>query len=102
MDHDEVVTRRLIAAILGVLGLVVLVDVAVIGVVSPDASFDGFRQMLLVIVGGLLICGGAITFAWPHRGSVETPHEGSDGGVPAAEPSPASPPDPSPPSTSAG
>lgn len=75
MTHDEVVTRRLIAGILGVFGIVLLIDVAVIAVVQPDANYDGFRQVLIVIVGGLLIVGGALTFAWPKRGSVETPDE---------------------------
>lgn len=72
VERAEVVTRRLVACILGVLGLMILIDVAVIAIVNPDASLDGFRQMMLVVVGGLLIVSGAITFAWPKRGSVET------------------------------
>jgi len=75
VTRDEVVTRRLIAAILGVLGLVVLVDVALIAVLQPDATYDGFRQVLFVIVGALLVLGGAVTFAWPRRGRVETPDD---------------------------
>lgn len=72
MTHDETVTRRIIASILGILGAMLLVDVAVVASVNPEANFDGFRQMLFVIVGGLLVVGGAVTFAWPKRGTVET------------------------------
>jgi uncharacterized membrane protein YedE/YeeE len=75
MTRDETVTRRFVATILGVLGVVVLVDVAIIATVQPDASYDGFRTVMLVIVGALLVSGGAITFAWPKRGSVETVDE---------------------------
>lgn len=84
MTRDEVITRRLIAVILGVLGVVVLMDVAIIGAVQPDADYDGFRQVLFVIVGSLLILGGAVTFAWPKRGSVQTREDRYDPEAPLA------------------
>jgi uncharacterized membrane protein YedE/YeeE len=72
MTHDETMTRRFIASILGVLGIVVLLDVLAIAVMQPEAKVDGFRQVLFVIVGGLLVISGAVTFSWPKRGTVET------------------------------
>jgi ABC-type transport system involved in multi-copper enzyme maturation permease subunit len=64
--------RKFIAAIIGLLGMMVLLDVLIIGVVNSDADYNGFRQVLFVIIGALLVLSGAITFAWPSRGSVES------------------------------
>jgi hypothetical protein len=64
--------RQFIAAIIGLLGMMVLIDIALIGMVNPGASYDGFRQVIFVIIGALLVLSGAITFAWPKRGSVES------------------------------
>jgi uncharacterized membrane protein YqjE len=69
---NDVVTRRLVASILGLLGVMVLLDVLVITVVDPYRSLDGFRQALIIIVGALLIVGGSVAFAWPKRASLET------------------------------
>jgi hypothetical protein len=71
--EPDIGTRRLIAVILGLLGVMVLLDVLVIAIVRPDAPHDGtVRPVLIIIVGGLLVVGGVISFAWPKRGSVET------------------------------
>lgn len=79
MSHDDVVTRRIIAAILGLLGLMILVDVAVVSLVHPDTNIDGVRQVMFVIVGALLVLGGAVTFAWPtKKGQVETPERAEE------------------------
>ena len=83
-------TRRFIAAIIGAIGVVVLLDVLVIAVVHPDADFDGVRQILLLVVGSLLVLGGAVTFSWPDRGQVAT-NGGSaepEGTAPSAGPPP--------------
>jgi hypothetical protein len=68
----DIRVRIVISIILGVLGVAVLIDVLLIGLVQPDVNYDGFRVVLFVIVGALLVIGGAITFAWPSKGSVET------------------------------
>jgi hypothetical protein len=65
----------MVAAILGAFGFVILIDVAIIAITQPDVNYDGFRQVLFVIIGGLLVVGGAVTFSWPKRGSVETKEE---------------------------
>lgn len=67
--------RRMVAVIIGVLGLVILIDIMVIAIIHPEANFEGVRQVLFIIIGALLVVGGSITFAWPKRGSVETPSE---------------------------
>jgi len=72
LDPDEVAARKLIAVILGFLGVVILIDVLIIAVIHPEVNYDGFRQVLFVIVGALLVIGGSITFKWPNKGSVET------------------------------
>ena len=72
MTRDETVTRRIIACILGLFGIVILIDVAVISIMRPDVDYDGFRQVFFVIIGALLVCCGAVTFAWPKHGRVET------------------------------
>ena len=77
--------RRLVAGILGLLGVAILVDVAVITLVAPEAKVDGFRQVLLVIIGALLVLSGAVTFSWPRRGAVETT---ADEPTPAPGPTP--------------
>jgi hypothetical protein len=72
----DVGTRRLIAGILGALGAMILIDVLIIALAEPDRPLDGFRQAILLVVGALLVLGGAISFAWPKRGQVTT--EGDD------------------------
>ena len=70
--NDDPTTRRLVAAILGVLGVVLLVDVLVIAVVHEHPDLSGARAVLFVIIGALLVVAGVVTFAWPSRGTIET------------------------------
>jgi len=77
-----VTTRRLIAVILGMLGVVVMLDVAVIAIANPETTdFTGFRHVMLFIIGGLLILSGTLTFSWPRKSvgtsvDVEQQHHG--------------------------
>lgn len=72
MSRDEYAMRRLVAGILAMFGVFVLIDVAVIAIVQPAETYEGFRQVMLIVIGALLVVSGVVTFAWPKRGSVET------------------------------
>lgn len=61
-------TRRLVAVILGLFGIVVLIDVVIIAIIQPEAALDGFRHVMFIIIGGLLVLSGAVTFSWPKKG----------------------------------
>jgi predicted tellurium resistance membrane protein TerC len=68
----DVTTRRLVAVILGVLGVAVLVDVLVIALVNEHPDLSGARTILFVIIGALLVIAGALSFVWPTSGGIET------------------------------
>lgn len=61
--------RRIIAVILGMFGLFLLLDLLIISMVQPQANYDGFRQVMIIIVGALLMLGGVLTIVWPSKGT---------------------------------
>jgi len=75
-------TRQLVALIIGVLGVVLLVDTMVIVLVHEHVDLSGARAVFVILVGALLVIGGVVTFAWPQKGSVETTDEPHGSGPP--------------------
>ncbi len=78
-------TRRVVAVVLGLLGIAVLVDVLVIVLVEDDPDLSGAREALLVIIGALLVLAGAVTIDWRklragHNDHDESPPSSSTGG----------------------
>lgn len=72
MSSTDDGTKRIVAAILGLLGVFILVDVLVLALALEHVNFNGFRQALIVVVGALLLIGGVITFSWPSHGDVRS------------------------------
>lgn len=72
MSSTDDVTKRIVAAILGLLGIIILVDVLVLAITLEHVNFNGFRQVLIVVIGALLLIGGVITFSWPQHGDVRS------------------------------
>ena len=75
MSDPDPTLRRLVALLLGILGVVLLLDVLVIAVVHEHPDLSGARASLFVIIGALLVIGGAVTFALPGRARVRSRDE---------------------------
>ena len=67
MTKDDPFTRRVVAIVLGVIGLMVLLDVLIIAIIKDHPDLSGARTILIIIIGGLLIIGGVLTVAWPAK-----------------------------------
>ena len=65
MTDPDPTLRRLVALLLGLLGVVLLLDVLVIAVVHEHPDLSGARTALFVIIGALLVIGGVVTFSLP-------------------------------------
>lgn len=68
-------TRLVVAVVLGVLGVMLIVSTTVVVVTSEEgADLSGVREAFLVIVGSLLVLGGA-SLATIVKGSPSTTQE---------------------------